>query len=126
MNQKEIENVISLEPFDRYKYFVKKIADLEVFYSLVDTNENYVLSDLDGNRLMPLWSDKEFAELCKVSGWEDYNIKELDLDDLENQIIDFIVDEECLINVFPVYDRTGFVVNLQEFTRDLNEELKKF
>jgi hypothetical protein len=33
--------------------------------------------------------------------------------------------DNFLINVFPIYERTGFVVNLDEFTRDLNEELEK-
>lgn len=32
MNQKEIESVIALEPKERYKYFIKKVADSEIFY----------------------------------------------------------------------------------------------
>lgn len=61
-----------------------------------------------------------------ISGWQDTRIKKLDLDDLENEIIDFIADSSYLINVFPVYDRTGFVVTLNEFAKDLNEELKNY
>ena len=53
-------------------------------------------------------------------------IKELNLDDLEEEIIDFIVDSNCLINVFPINEKTGFVVSLQEFTGDLNNELKNY
>lgn len=34
MHSKEIENVISLEPIERYKYFIKKVADWEVFFTL--------------------------------------------------------------------------------------------
>jgi hypothetical protein len=126
MNQKEIDNVIALEPINRYQYFIKRVADWEVFYTFVDDNEKYALSTLEDKKLMPLWSSREFAELCKINGWENYVIKELDLDDLENEIIDFIVDEECLINVFPVYDRTGFVVSLKEFSQDLKKELENY
>ncbi|REC41603.1 DUF2750 domain-containing protein [Chryseobacterium pennipullorum] len=126
MNKKEIENVISLEPLERYRHFIKKVADWEVFFTLIDINKNYLLSHLDGEKLFPVWSSEEYAKLCQIAGWENSIIKKLDLDDLENEIIDFIVDEECLINVFPIYDKTGFVVNLKEFTRDLNEELKNY
>lgn len=125
MNPKEIEKVISLEPFERYKYFIKKVADWEVFFTMLDDEGQYVLSELDEYKLFPVWSAKEYAELCKVSGWENYKIKELNLNDLENEIINFITQKDCLINVFPVYDKTGFPVDLQEFIRDLNEELEK-
>ena len=125
MNSKEIENVISLEPFERYKYFIKKLADWEVFFTLLDDDGQYVLSELDEYKLFPMWSAKEYAELSKVGGWQNYEIKEINLTDLENEIIDFISQKDCLIDVFPVYDKTGFPVDLQEFIRDLNEELEK-
>ena len=50
--------------------------------------------------------------------------KNIDLDDFENELVDLIADSGYLINVFPVYDRTGFVVSLVEFSRDLSEEPK--
>lgn len=121
MHPKEIEKVISLEPLKRYKYFIKKIADRELLYTLFDNNGEYAISEIDGNNLIPLWSDKEYAELCKVSGWEDCSIKELMLEDLNN-----ILKLGYLLNVFPVYDRTGFVVDSEEFARDLNEELENY
>lgn len=126
MNNKEIENVIAFVPLKRYHYFIKKIADWEVFFTLVDENGEYVLSELEGEKLLPFWSAIEFAELCKISVWRNYTIKELCLSDLENGIIDFIVSSNCLINVFPVFDRTGFVVSLQEFMRDLRIELENY
>lgn len=125
MNQKEIDNVILLQPFERYQYTINKVADWEELFTLVDENNDYVLSELDEHKLFPIWSAKEFAELCKTNGWESYEIKKLSLDDLENEIINFITEKKCLINVFPVNENTGFVVSLKEFIRDLNEELDK-
>ncbi|WP_228455545.1 DUF2750 domain-containing protein [Chryseobacterium potabilaquae] len=121
-----MENILKLEPFERYKYFIKKIADWEVFYTLIDKNGEYVLSELEGQKLFPVWSAEEFAKLCMISGWENTAIRKLDLDDLENEIIDFIADSNCLINIFPIYDKTGFVVTLKEFAKDLSEELKNY
>lgn len=126
MNRKEIDSVIALEPLERYKYFIKKVADAELFFTLIDNTGNYVLSELEEQKLFPMWSSAEYAELCKMNGWEEHIVKKLDLDDLENEVIDFIADEDCLINVFPVYDNTGFVVSLTEFSRDLGAELSKY
>lgn len=126
MNQKEIESVIALASEERYKYFIKKVADSEILYTLTDDNGNYVLSTIDEERLFPLWSAQEYAQLCKVNGWENYEIKKLDLDDLEDEIVDFIADHGCLINIFPVFDKTGFVVDLTEFSKDLSDELKNY
>ena len=36
MSLKEIENVSKLEPFKRYQYFIKKIADFEELCYLYD------------------------------------------------------------------------------------------
>lgn len=121
MHPKEIEKVISLEPLKRYKYFIKKIADRELFYTLIDNKGLYAISEIDENNLFPLWSDKEYAELCRVSGWEGYSVQEHTLEDLND-----ILKLGYLLNIFPVYDRTGFVVDSEEFTRDLNEELENY
>ncbi|SHM45165.1 Protein of unknown function [Chryseobacterium carnipullorum] len=102
------------------------MADWEFFFTLVNDKGDYALSQLDGKKMFTVWSAEEYAELCKVDGWEVCSIKKLDLDDLENEIIDFIVDEDCLINVFPIYDKTGFVVSLKEFSSDLSEELSNY
>lgn len=72
-----------------------------------------------------MWSAKEFAELCKVDGWENHMIKDLTLEDLESEFIEFVSDRKCLMNVFPVNNNTGFVVSVDEFIRNMNDELEK-
>ncbi|WP_419868696.1 DUF2750 domain-containing protein [Chryseobacterium sp. CT-SW4] len=126
VNRNRLENILKLEPLKRYQYFIKYVADWEVFYTLTDKNGNYILSELEGQKLFPVWSAEEFVKLCMISGWEGTSIKKMNLDDLENEIIDFVANSDYLFNVFPVHDKTGFVVNLDEFSRDLSEELKNY
>lgn len=126
MHIKEIEKVSSLSPYERYKYFLKKVADSEQLYTLIDVNNEYITSIVEGEKLFPLWSAKEFASLCRVNGWESLIIKALDFYDLENEIFEIIVNSNYLLNIFPVYDRTGFVVNLNEFVKDLKEEIENY
>lgn len=126
INIQEIENVSKLNPFERYKYFIKKLADLEIFYTLKDENNNYVISELENHQLFPIWNFKEFAELCLIEEWKNFKIKELSLDDLQDEIIDLVSNENYLLNVFPIGLKTGFVVDLEEFISDLKEESDKY
>lgn len=126
LHSKEIERVSNLEPFERYKYFLKRVADSESLYTLKSDNGNYVISEIDDNRLFPMWSAREHAELCKENGWSDCIVEELTLDDLEEEIFDLIASERYLINVFPTQEKTGFIVDLDEFARDLSDELKHY
>ncbi|WP_312922435.1 DUF2750 domain-containing protein [Empedobacter brevis] len=125
MHIKEIEKVISLSPFERYQYFLKRIADKEKLYTLTFPDGNYAISTIDNHNLFPVWSAEEFALLAKTNGWDNCNLKELNFDDLEIEIFDFIYNNNLFINVFPI-DRTGFVVSLEEFTLDLKNELDNY
>lgn len=126
INFKEIETVSLLEPIERYRYFLKRVADNEKLCLLEYPNGEYATSELNGNTLIPLWSAKEFAELCTVNGWEECTVKEISLENFEDEIIDIITESSYLINIFPVFEKTGFVVDVNEFARDLSDELKKY
>jgi hypothetical protein len=126
MHPKEIEKVVSLNPEKRYSYFIKKIADRESVYTLTTQKGEVANSNLECKTLFPLWSDKEYAELCKVAGWENFNVVELSLDDLESNIIKTIAKSGDLLNIFPVGDKMGLIVDAAEFKRDLDRELENY
>lgn len=124
MHPKKIENILKLNPFERYQYFIRKIADWEKTYTLVFPNGDHAISTIDDKTLFPLWSEIEFAEICRIDDWSDCEVLEIDFNRLE-EIINFIRESDFLINVFPT-NKTGFVVTLDEFIRDLKEELKNY
>ncbi|MCH4831204.1 DUF2750 domain-containing protein [Flavobacterium columnare] len=121
MNAKEIKNVSVLQPIERYKYFIKKVADYEELWTIVDVNGDYALSDIDDKTLISFWSAKEFINSNLEEGWKECTPKKLTLDDLEDEIFDLIASKNYLIDVFPVNGKSGFVVDLDEFARDLSE-----
>jgi hypothetical protein len=126
MHPREIESVSNLSPIERYKYFIKKIADYEEVWTILDENGDYALSDIDDKIFISFWSSKEFIYSNLDGGWEKCIPKKISFDDLENEIFDLIAVEGYLINVFPVNGKSGFVVELNEFARDLSEELKNY
>ena len=124
INKQEIENVSRLEPFKRYKYFIKKIADFEEIWTIIDRNGDIGLSDIDNKILIPMWPKEPYIKSCLEDNWRNHISFKITLDNFEETIIPFISENDYLINVFPVGKKTGFVVNLNEFIRDLNEELE--
>ena len=126
MKTQEIESVIKLEPFERYKYSLKRIADNETLYTIKRDKETIAISDLDDEKLIPFWSAKQFAELNITDEWNEFYVEEISLDDFENEMVDFINENNFLMNIFPINNKTGFVVSLDEFISDLNIELERF
>lgn len=126
INAEEIKAVANLEPLKRYKYLIKKVADNEVFYTLLNSENDYAISELENHFLIPFWSAKEFAESCLIENWKNYKITEIALDDFEEKIIDFLNENNYLMNIFPIENKTGFIVDVNEFVRDLNDELENY
>ena len=125
MNPKEKENILKLEPFKRYQYFIKKIADFEELWTIVDENKNYAISEIDDHSLISFWTAEEFILSNLNNGWENCKPLKLSLEDLDEELFEIIASENYLINVFPINGKSGFVVSLEEFKRDLDEELDK-
>ena len=131
LHPKHIENVSGLKPFDRYNYFIRKVADGEELWTIVNTNGDLGISVIEGDNkryktLVPFWPEKDFIEGFLTDNWVKHTPVKISLDDFEDKIIAIIEEENYLINVFPVNNKTGFVVTLQELIRDLNEELEQY
>ncbi len=126
VTQKEIESVSNLSSFDRYKYFIKRIADFEVMYTLVDERGRFAISEIEDNIMLSFWSAQEYAIINAVNEWQDYKVKKITLDDFENDVIDIISERNYLLNIFPIKNKTGFVINIDEFVRDLASEMEKY
>ena len=54
MHPKEIENILKLTPFERYQYFIRKIADWEIAYSLIFLDGNYAISTIDDKKMFKI------------------------------------------------------------------------
>lgn len=126
MNNRELEEVSKLEPFKRYQYFIKKIADYEEVWTIIDVEEDYALCDIGEYTLISLWPNKEFIGSNLNKQWSMCKPLKLTLDDLYTHLYPLITKEGFLLNVFPINGKAGFIVSLEEFNTDLNEELENY
>jgi len=85
---------------------------------------SWAISELEKYKLFPIWSAGIFAERCALDAWVGFDYKEITLETFQEELIEFIEAENLLLNIFSVGTKTGFVVELDEFVRDLVDELK--
>jgi len=126
LHKREIENVLVLSPFEKYKYFLKRVADEEEMWSLENEEGELAIAELNDKLVISFWSSKEFAEMCVEGNWKNFKPTKIDLSYFEVELIPIIIDNGYLLNIFPRYNKSGFVVSIDEFLRDLNEELEKY
>jgi hypothetical protein len=126
LNIQEIKGVSKLNPYKRYKYFIKRVADFEELWTIVDENGDIALSYVDNKILVSFWTAQDFIKSNLSGNWKKCVPLKINLDNFESDTMPLIIENNYLINVFPINNKSGFVVNLDEFTRDLNEELKNY
>ena len=119
----EIESTCALAAFDRYQYLLQKTAEHETFYSLKKDDE-WALADVQDQVLFSLWPAEVFAAREATGSWEGYEAKAISLEEFENKLLPLITKAGCLFNIFSVNGTIGFVVDREEFLRDLAEELE--
>ncbi|MEO7211547.1 DUF2750 domain-containing protein [Mucilaginibacter sp.] len=128
VSDKEIKAVSKLGAFERYQYFIKRVADSETMYSLIGEDGNFALADVENTVLFSVWSAPEFALACAEGEgiWKNFSVKEILMEEFEDNIINEIEKNKWLINVFAIKNTSGFIVDLNELAKDLNEERKKY
>ena len=100
MHPNKIKNIFSLSPKDRYGYLLRTVADFESIYLIVDNNNKYVMIGSDKINSIPVFPEKEFAELFLINNWKNYNVEEYSIYDFI-EWLDDLNEKEILISGFP-------------------------
>ncbi|OCA85768.1 hypothetical protein A8F94_12915 [Bacillus sp. FJAT-27225] len=124
MHKKEIETVFSLPAQERYKYFIKKIADYEEVWGLNDGGWA-VSEDDNGIKLLPFWPKREFAELSNIEDWSGYKPKKIDLDDFMFKWIPGMKRDGLKVSVF-WNNIDSIVISPDRLLEDIEEELENY
>jgi uncharacterized protein DUF2750 len=121
LTKEEVERVLKLDSFTRYKYFMKRVIDDGAMYSLRKAAD-WAISDLKSYKVFSLWSAEAYTEEILKNDWDQYIPFKIDFNFFQDEIIPFIKKNNFLVNVFCVNDKPGFLVELDEFIRDLIDE----
>lgn len=111
----------------RYKYTLKRIADTETLWSIVENEDTFSIQYHGKMKLFPIWSAKEYTQDFCVNERKDCQSIAIDLDCFENSVIDFICEKGLYINVFLCRkDPFGQIVSLNKFAEDLSILLEDY
>ena len=69
ISSKEFEALNKCSSEIRYSYTLKRIADTETMWSIVDEEGLFAIQDYNNAHILPIWSSKEYAQaFCQKNG----------------------------------------------------------
>ena len=125
MHPDKQKNILKLSPQDRYRYFIPKVADFEEVWLVYDNGQYVTLGDKEDQIVLPVWPEKEFAELMLTDDWKDYTIKSMNVHEFV-EWLDSLEEEGYKIAGFPDIDLKGVVVTADEMKNHLVYELQQY
>ena len=127
ISTEEKKSLIQCQSETRYTYTLKRIADTETMWSIVENGNTFFIQHHGKMKLFPIWSAKEYARDFCVNERKNCQSITINLDYFENSVIDFICEKALYINVFPtVKEPLGQIVSLNKFAEDLSVFLEDY
>jgi hypothetical protein len=125
MHPDKLKNISSLTAIDRYGYFIRKVANFQQVW-LIQGNSQYVtLGDHIEEVSIPVWPEKEFAELLLTGDWKDFVAQSIEVHEFIDWL-DELHSENIKIAGFPLSDFNAIVVNAEEMKNHLLYELQQY
>ena len=101
---------------------IRKVSDFEEVWGLKD-KEGWALMGNNEQVLFPVWSEKEFAELCK---WDNYQPNSIPLDDFIEKLLPKLEKDNVMLAVFPLSKGKGIIRTVQEIIADIERECEQY
>lgn len=124
LSQQQIDAVLRLDGPERYRHFIKQIADRDEVWGLYD--EGWAMAGTDsGEEVLPFWPAPEYATLCAAGSWEGYQPRRLTTDEFFDLLERLEVDG-VLPGVFYTPTDKGVVPPHEQLREDLEAELEQY
>jgi hypothetical protein len=122
LSAKQVDAVIHMDGPDRYDYFIKKVvADGEAWGLFED---GWAMgSDAQGKPTFPIWPGKEFAALCAVGPWAEFEPSEIDLEDLVEELLPKLKKDGITPSVLRSPDGKSVLASVDQMLEDLTTEM---
>ena len=117
---------MSLADAERYNYMIRRLADSEQLY-LLDNNGWVTYGDNNGNILLPIWPEEEFANLCAIDEWAAANSVAMNLEKFFLDLIPALVEQNIRLAIFPLHNTNKCIgVDSQIFAKQINSYLSEW
>lgn len=125
ITEKELQSVLTLDGPARYGHFIKRVVDAERAWGL--WQDGWAIMHTEQElAVFPLWPAKEYASLFRSGSWADYEVREISLDALLEDLLPALAEKGVLPGVFPTPTGKGITPNIDEFRAALLNEQKRY
>ncbi|NOU51533.1 DUF2750 domain-containing protein [Pseudoalteromonas sp. JBTF-M23] len=118
INPDRIKALLHNDNEQRYKYLIKEVTKNELIWILTDEH-GCVMLNTDSEDCVPIWPNKEFAQLWATGDWQDCQPLSISLKKWHAKWTDGLADDELAIAVFPVPEQDGLIVYPDELDYEL-------
>ncbi|MCU4581564.1 DUF2750 domain-containing protein [Acinetobacter gyllenbergii] len=126
MHPKQIENIFSLTPKQRYKHFVSKVCDWEELWILEDEHANYlILTPQENLEYLPVWPHTDYAA-CFREVYPSFTPTKVDLNNFIEKWLQILNDDGIKIGVLPNLDISVWIIDPLDLKEELENELKQY
>jgi hypothetical protein len=122
IDTRQLQAVVMLPGPQRYAYFVKRVAETGVVWSLY--RQGWALaSKEDGTLVFPLWPDSEFAQVCADYEWTGYAPQSFSLQELMTELLPQLEQDGIVTGVFYTPGARDVMPTAGLLRADLDDEM---
>ena len=126
MHPKQIENIFSLTPKQRYEHFVSKVCDWEELWILEDKHANYLIVTPQENlEYLPIWPHADYAASFREV-YPSFTPTKVDLNTFIEKWLQTLNDDGIKIGVLPNLDISVWIIDPFDLKEELENELKQY
>ena len=124
IDTRQVQAIVMLPGPQRYEYFVKRVAETGVVWSLF--RQGWALAKKeDGALVFPLWPDREFATICADYEWTGYDPASFALDELVDELLPQLEQDGIVTGVFYTPGARDVMPSAGLLRRDLLDERRQ-
>lgn len=124
IDTRQLQAVVMLPGPQRYEYFVKRVAETGVVWSLY--RQGWALAKKeDGTLVFPLWPDSEFAQVCADYEWTGYAPQSFALDELMTELLPQLEQDGIVTGVFYTPGARDVMPTAGLLRVDLDNEIRR-
>ena len=121
MTPAQLEAMLRLPGPERYAHFLVEAAGAREVWGLWD--DGWALAEGSrGQRVLPIWPGREYAERCAVGLWSGYEPRAISLDELFDQLMPHLALTGTELGVFYTPSGKGVLPGHERLEEDLRAE----
>lgn len=107
---------------ERYKKFITSIVKNQQVWGLY-TDGWAIGATSQGRNVLPLWSEKTYAQFCKTDSWEDYEATSMTLESFIFKLLPFVSKQNYLLSLMMTPDGKSVFIEPDKVLSDIKSFL---